>query len=515
MKTAYNIKGKPIIISGIVICGIIIFVIISTLYIPDIRNCRQSNKYPKIFPDYSNIVLPLNIAPINFEIKESGNRFFVKLYSKKTKGITLYLKNSIVQISINSWKRLLSENIGDSIKIDIYAKQNDTWVKFKTISNFVSKDKIDPFIYYRDISPTNGYWNEMAMHQRDLESFKEYEIFNNSRTDHNCMNCHTFWKNDPNRMLFHIRGEHSGTVFYDKGKLTKINLKTPKMLSAGAYCSWHPNGKLVAFATNRIFQNYYLSGYDKKMKEVYDVASDIIIYNVEKNVILSFPKIASKKRENLPCWSPDGKYLYYTCAKEYQAGMTNEENLYSLMRVSYDADHNTMGEPETIISSDETKKSIAFPTISPDGRFILFCMADFGYFPVNNKSSDLYLMDMRTSKYYKPNINSDESESYISWSSNSKWFVFSSRRLDGITSKPFLCYIDAKGNTSKPFILPQKDPLFYTINHRNFARPELIKNEVDLDFGDLKEVIYSKSIQAKDDSTISTNPTSSRLKNEK
>lgn len=501
METGYKIKKIYIIISGIFILSILIFVIISMLYTPVIRNFKQSIEFPKIFPDYSNIILPPNIAPVNFEIKEPGNRFLVKMYSKNKAGITLNLKKPIVRFSINSWRQLLHENAGDTIKIDIYAKQDDKWIRFKTINNFVSKDNIDPFIYYRDISPTNSYWHEMAMHQRDLRSFDEYEIFNNSRTDHNCMNCHTFWKNDPNKMLFHIRGEHSGTVFYDNGKLTKINLKTSKMLSAGAYCSWHPNGKLVAFATNRIRQNYYLTGYEKKMKEVFDFASDIVIYNVEKNTIYSFPKIASEKRENLPCWSADGKYLYYTCTKEYVTDMPNEDNLYSLMRVSFDVNNNTMGDPETILSSEETKKSIAFPTISPDGKFMLFCMVDFGYFPVNNKTSDLYLMDMSTNKYYKPDINSDESESYISWSSNSRWFVLSSRRLDGVTSKPFICHIDSLGNTSKPFILPQEDPLFYTINHKNFSRPELIKNRVNLNFGDLKEVIYSKAIQAKVDST--------------
>jgi hypothetical protein len=502
MKSGDKIKKASIIVSITLIVSFMLFAVYSLGHSPDPQNFKKSNEFPKIFPDYSNLNLPPEIAPINFEIQEPGDRFLVRLYSKNNTGLTLNLRKNIIQFPISSWRRFLHENIGDTIKIDISARQNDVWVKFKTINNVVSKDSIDPYIYYRDISPTNSYWHEMAMHQRDLRNFKEYEIFNNSRTDHGCMNCHTFWKNDPDKMLFHIRGEHSGTVFNDNGKLTKINLKTANMLSAGAYCSWHPNGKLVAFATNKIRQNYYLTGYEKKMKEVFDFASDIVIYNVEKNTIYSFPKIASEKRENLPCWSADGKYLYYTCAKEYVTDMPNEENMYSLMRVSFDVKSNTMGDPETIISSEEIRKSIAFPTISPDGKFMLFCMVDFGYFPVNNKTSDLYLMDMRTNKYYKPDINSDESESYISWSSNSKWFVFSSRRLDGVTSKPFICSIDSLGNTSKPFILPQEDPLFYTINHKNFSRPELIKHKFNLNFGDLKEVIFSNAIQAKVDSII-------------
>lgn len=128
---------------------------------------------------------------------------------------------------------------------------------------------------------------------------------------------------------------------------------------------------------------------------------------------------------------------------------------------------------------------------------MLFCMVDFGYFPVNNKTSDLFLMDLQTNRYYKPDINSDESESYISWSGNSRWFVFSSRRLDGVTSKPYFCHITSQGKLSKPFILPQEDPTFYSIDHRNFTRPELIKGRLDLNFDDLKKVIYPEAIDAK------------------
>lgn len=82
---------------------------------------------------------------------------------------------------------------------------------------------------------------------------------------------------------FSHQGKSKRYHFYNKGKLTRINLKTPKTLSAGAYCSWHPSGKIAAFAVNKIKQNYYLSGFEHKMKEVFDLASDIVLYNIEKN----------------------------------------------------------------------------------------------------------------------------------------------------------------------------------------------------------------------------------------
>jgi len=464
---------------------------------PEIANYNQLKCFPKIFPDYSSIIIPPNLAPINFMVKESGDEFLIKISAPKGTEIKIFQKNPLICIPVKPWKMLLLSNLNDSICIDVFTRQNGRWMRFKSIKNLISTDKIDPFLFYRDIVPTNSLWNQMSMHQRDMESFKENEIINNYHTDHNCINCHTFNQNNPDQMLFHIRGKHSGTVFYNKDKLTKINLKTPQTVSAGAYCSWHPSGKIVAFAVNKIKQNYYLSGYDHKMKEVFDMASDIVLYNIEKNTLYNFPQISSSERENLPCWSPDGKYLYYTQAKKYIVNMSNEDNLYSLMRVGYDLESNTLGKPELLISGENLKKSIAFPTISPDGRFLMFCMVDFGYFPINNKSSDLHLLDLQTNKYCKADINSDESESYISWSGNSRWIVFSSRRMDGMISKPFLCHIDTHGNLSKPFVLPQEDPLFYTFDHKNFTRPELLKKRFNPDFKDLQQVIFSDAINAK------------------
>jgi hypothetical protein len=171
----------------------------------------------------------------------------------------------------------------------------------------------------------------------------------------------------------------------------------------------------------------------------------------------------------------------------------NEEVLYSLMQARFDVASQTLGEASMLISADDIGGSISFPTVSPDGRYMLFCVTDFGYFPVTNKTADIYVMDLKTKVYSKPAINSDESESYISWSSNSCWFVFSSRRLDGMNSRPFVCHVDRLGNISKPFIIPQKDPDYYETDHRNFSRPELIKGPIPLNFKELAGAIFSEA----------------------
>ena len=69
-------------------------------------------------------------------------------------------------------------------------------------------------------------------------------------------------------------------------------------------------------------------------------------------------------------------------------------------------------------------------------------------------------------------------ESYHSWSSNSRWFVFSSRRIDGLYTRPYIAYVDEDGKVGKPFLLPQKDAGFYQSFMKSFNIPEFITGKV-------------------------------------
>jgi hypothetical protein len=151
---------------------------------------------------------------------------------------------------------------------------------------------------------------------------------------------------------------------------------------------------------------------------------------------------------------------------------------YDLMRVSYDLATDTWGTAETVLSAARTGLSILLPRISPDGKFLLFCMSRYGCFPVYQPTSDLYMMDLRTGEYGKASINSEYAESWHSWSSNSRWVVFSSKRQGGLFTRLFISYVDANGETHKPFILPQSHPSFYESCYSVYSVPELITGPV-------------------------------------
>ena len=76
-------------------------------------------------------------------------------------------------------------------------------------------------------------------------------------------------------------------------------------------------------------------------------------------------------------------------------------------------------------------------------------------------------------------VNSDNVESFHTWSSSGKWFVFSSKRVDGLWAHPFIAHFNPEtGLAGKPFMVPQKDPQFYKNFIKTFNLPELIMTPV-------------------------------------
>jgi hypothetical protein len=159
------------------------------------------------------------------------------------------------------------------------------------------------------------------------------------------------------------------------------------------------------------------------------------------------------------------------------------------MRVSYDITTDHWGQPEMLVSSQETALSACQPKVSPDGRFLLFTMCQYGNFPIYQSNSDLYLMDLASRQFRRLSINSDQADSWHSWSSNSRWVVFSSKRIDGLFSRPHLTYVDQSGEFHTAFVLPQRDPGFYESCLNTFNVPEFMTGPVTVKERDLAQAV--------------------------
>ncbi|MDR1120367.1 MAG: hypothetical protein LBM08_05575 [Dysgonamonadaceae bacterium] len=449
-------------------------------------SCRQQDKtahmedrYPQIFPDYAGVTVPPNIAPLNFMVTEE-NTEVVKMNCIPQNGnpITMNSKQKI-RFPEKKWKKMLQNNHNGTLMIEISVKRAGQWVRFRSFDIHVAPDPIDSYLAYRLIDPGYVIWKHMGIYQRCLESFDETPVITNRLTDGNCMNCHSFCRNDPNTMLFHMRDIHAGTMIWQNGQLRKLDTGTEQIVSRGVYPSWHPSGRFVAFSTNVTRQNFH--AIKNKKVEVWDAKSDIVVLDIEENKLLKNNLLMSKTHfETFPAWSPDGQYLYFCSADSLSMPDQYDRLKYNLLRIGFDPVTQSFStQIDTIISARKTGKSISFPRVSPDGKYLLFTQSGYGNFSIWHKDADLYLLHLATGELSTlPEVNSNDTESYHTWSSNSRWFVFSSRRIDGLYTRSYFSWVDENGTAHKPFLLPQKDPEHSFWLMKSYNVPELIRGKI-------------------------------------
>ncbi len=455
---------------------------------------KTNNELPRIFPDYIGVTIPPNIAPLNFRLIEDTSKNQAAIFEANSIKFEVRAKNGQFQIPELRWKELLKASIDNEFVVTVCIQEGTGWTAYSSFKIKVAKETVDPFVVYRLIEPGYEIWNEMGIYQRELSTYSESTIMDNRMTDNNCMNCHSFPTQNPDKMLFHMRDKNAGTYLIDGDKIEKLNTKTDQTISALVYPSWHPSGRFVAFSTNTTNQNTHKN--DPNRIEVYDSASDVVVYDTEKHEIVSSALLTSEGAfETFPTFSPDGKTLYFCSALARSIPREYADSKYSLCAISFDPDTRSFGAVvDTLYNAEiEGNRSVSFPRVSPDGKYLLYTLSGYGTFSIWHKDADLYMLNLSTGEHYPlTQANSTDTESYHSWSSNSRWIVFSSRRVDGLYTRPYFAYIDENGQAAKPFLLPQKNTEFYQQFMKSYNIPEFITGKV-------KSQVRKIAVTAKED----------------
>lgn len=479
---------------------------------PDVpSDYTKKDKLPTIFPEYTEVTVPSNIAPLNFKLMEGCDECVAR-FTAADGSEYVYGNGYKVQIDEEEWQSILKASKGKAIKVEVFGGNQDKWVAYKPFNIYVAEEEIDPYCSYRVISPSYVAYEMLSINERNLTNFEEREIYNNMiispEEDGQCINCHSYQNYRTDNMQFHMRQGHGGTMIVRNGEPYKINMKSDTVMKsgvigAGVYPAWHPTLPLIAYSVNETGQSFHTK--DAAKIEVQDAQSDLILYDIEKNEV-SIVENVYEEFECFPAWAPDGKTLYYCSAHfvypektdSMQAKYKNddkafknsqiieryEEFKYDIYRKSFDTKTRTFGPPELVYAAskaDSLGMSATFPRISPDGRYILFGMGRFGCFHVWHPDADLYVTDLKTMQTRKlENANSDYAESYHTWSSNGRWILFISRRDDNNYSRLYMTYFDKNGKAHKAFELPQEDPDFYDFYLRSYNVPEFMKEPVHI-----------------------------------
>ena len=470
----------------------LLFVIVATMLvacghkIPE--NFWEKNELPNIYPDYTNVTVPVNMAPLTFQIDGKADDVVARLSVGKDEVICGGLQ---IQPDADDWRRLAETAAkGDSIKVEVYVEQDGSWTRFKPFNIYVSPDSIDSYISYRLIPPSYVTYEELTINQRCLENYDESVIYDNllcsDGANGQCINCHNYQQYNPERMQFHARQNMGGTVIAYDGNVKKINMRNDSILSAGVYPTWHPWLPLIVYSTNMTGQIFHSVNPNKI--EVFDSESDLIAYDVNKNEVTNIENDPAEM-ECFPFWAPDGKTLYYCSAHfEYSDTVTDkgkefvartQEAKYNLYKKSFDPETMQFGPRELVFAADSIDKSATLPRVSPDGRYLMFTLAKYGVFHIWHHDAELWIMDLQTGVARNmEEINSPDTESYHSWSSNGRWVMFSSRRYDANYTRPFIAHVDANGRGSKPFELPCANPDYHRQLLKSYNVPEFMRGPV-------------------------------------
>ena len=444
------------------------------------ENPQVVAEQPHIYPDYIGVTVPVGIAPLNFNMRDDCERMDVTVRGQA--GGEINANGDFADFDIADWHDLLEQNRGKDLTVTVCAKNDGQWKQYKDFTIHVSPYALDEWgVTYRRIAPGYEVFSHMGIYQRDLATFDEYEIIDNGRIPGQCVNCHMSNQTDPERFVFHVRGNHGATMIQQQGKREWLQAKNELLGGSMVYPYWHPSGKYCAFSTNQTQQSFHaMAG---KRIEVFDMSSDVFVYQPDTHEMITDSLLSTPDwSENSPVFSPDGKTLYYmTCRQqEYPAHYQDEQ--YNLCKISFDPATGTYGhQVDTLFNAVKMGKSLTWPRPSYDGKYILFTLTDYGYFSIWHKEANQWLLNLQTGEA-RPldEINSPDAESYHNWNVNSHWIVFTSRRENGLYTQLYLASVDDNGHFSKPFLLPQQNPRdYYGKTVYSFNTPDFTKTKVD------------------------------------
>ncbi len=483
-----------------ILCVLGILVVLCVFGMPSSpKNLGRAGTLPDIYPDYIGVTIPADIAPLNFNMVDDDiDRMNVVAFGSK--GGEIRSKGKWADFDIDDWHQLTEQNRGGKITFTVQVEAGGNRIQYDDFDVFVSPYSLDDWgLTYRRIKPGYEVGGDIGIYQRDIHTFKEYAILTETVVPGRCFNCHTANRTNPNRITLQMRGEGGGTMIQKDGKQIWVETKTDSTKAAGSYSYWHPQGDYVAMAVNSVHQSFF-TGTGQRI-EVYHRFSDVEVLDTRSNELILSPLLQTEDLEIFPAFSHDGSWLYYSTSKPCRVPAEYEKVKCSLCRIAFDAEKGRLGETvDTLLNGPATDQSYVLARPSYDGRWLMYCVSSRGNFPVSQDDADLWLMDLKTGESRElKEANSNQCESFHNWSENSRWFVFSSKREDGMYTKLYLASIDDQGKVSKPFLLPQRNPKKYYLEMMDaYNCPDFTKTKVKLNAHEAyRQVFDNKRIQVK------------------
>jgi tetratricopeptide (TPR) repeat protein len=211
----------------------------------------------------------------------------------------------------------------------------------------------------------------------------------------------------------------------------------------------------------------------------------LVVYDRETKTFAALPGADDPQYvQSNAVWSPDGKEIVFARTKTHRAEHLEQQNSalvdekdvpeftvekqpfrYDLYRIPFNDGKGGSAEP--LAGASNNGMSNFFPKYSPDGKWIVFCKAKS--YMLLQPDSELYIIPAAGGVARRLRYNTARMNSWHSWSSNSRWLVFSSK-VNTPYTQLFLTHIDEDGNDSPPVLLER-----FTSPDRAANIPEFVR----------------------------------------
>lgn len=450
----------------------------------------------EIYPEYQDVTVPCNIAPLNFLVRNEG----VEAVMARVDTLTQISYGNKVQWNLEEWRSMLARHAGDTLSVELKACIEGQWLEYQPLTWIVSPDSVDSYVTYRLIEPAYEVWHMIEIEERCIENFETRTLADGKKLGNRCMNCHTHGGDKGQYSYFYIRGNKGGTILSRDGEFTKVTLSNAKTNGGTVYGGWHPSGRYGVFSSNLIIPAFHSN--PAMRMEVFDTHSDLCVADFQEKRMITAPSVSQTNAtlETFPCFSADGKYIYYSSAPNpfgEKLGEADEfaravkDLHYSLNRVAFDAETGTIASEVEVVMPSTDSTSYHFAHCSPDGKWLSYAQSYNGTFPIWHMETRIGLRSLDEKQKVQASAESmtEIHASYHTWSHNSRWIVFASKSYDTQYSRVYFVHIAPDGTMSKPLVLPQQDPSHDDMNLKSYNIPDVSIAAVPFDEEQVKHLL--------------------------
>ncbi len=435
------------------------------------------------YPQKNTLFPPDIIAPtiIWRDSSKDITNWYLNVYiNNKEELVSTFVNQQKWQPTPEQWESIKISGLNNTINITVLGYKNKKIISGCNTTIQVSADSVEAPIFYRAVPLPFQYaldnLNQIRWYLGDISSYQQPPVILENLEL--CGNCHSFTSNG-NTLAMDVDYAN------DKGSYVISDIEKETILTEDKIITWSdyrrddgqntfgllsqisPDGRYVASTVKD--QSIFVATSGLKYSQLFFPIKGIIaIYDRNTKKYYSLPGADDPKYvQSNPCWSPNGKYIYFarslayrfmeaeqskkvvlatSMAKDFIEG--KKEFKYDIYRIPFN--NGRGGKAIAVAGASNNSKSNFFPRVSPDGKWLVFTQAD--NFMLLQPDSRLFLIPADGGTPREMSCNTSSMNSWHSWSPNGKWLVFSSKAR-GPYADFMLTHIDENGQDTPPVLL--------------------------------------------------------------